>query len=935
MRLILVVTVVAVLSGCAPASGTPNPWRRGWRRESEDFWQEQPPAESNAPGELRYRLPTYIVPYHYTVYLESEVHTGNRSYQGQVDIHLELQRQTGTIYVHKRDLRITYNALLIVNPNEDEVLEEEMRFAEDEEREFAIFSIRRALAPSRYILRIWFEGELRTDDDGFYLSSYLDTNGTRKYLAATQFQAISARAAFPCLDEPGLKATVSLQIKHHPSYQAVANMPINAIAGADDGYVVSVFETTPPLSIYLLAFMVSDFQYIEDLDARQRVYARPTSINETQYALETGVRLMATLDEYLGIPYSTYMPKVDQVGIPDFSAGAMENWGLCNYREELLLNEPGVTSYRSQTSITTVVAHEFAHQWFGNLVTNAWWSYLWLNEGFASLYEYMAAEMAYPQRGYRDLFNVQLVHRALNADSSETTRPMTFSRGATYSAIVSLFDNVAYAKGGSVLRMFRELVTDDVWRTALRGYLQANEFGAVTTDHFVAALEEATEDLDVLPDGVDMGEFVGSWVEQAGYPVLEVRRTYRGEMVVSQDRFYNNKIVNDDRSVWMIPYTILEESDSLSDPLEYNWLTVKAARVPTTAGDDEWILANVNQHGFYRVNYDTLNWYMLIEALIDDPTTIPLQNRAQLVDDSFYLARSNRLDVEITLELLTYLRHEREYPPWEAASRVFNYFNNRMRGHPDYVLYQLYVDTLIGDVFMTLDVATVDPDERLLHKYLRQTITSWACRMEIESCLTQTQEALQLEVTGEQTVHPDVASVVYCYGLRTGSDSTAAFQYLYDKLLRSANRGERQMLIDALGCALERDQLDALLLASIGGDLQVNFDEEERYDILLSVLVSREGVDALIDFLSENFEYVASILGRSTVYSLVQSIATRTNNEEEQRRLDALLQQLDAFLPESLVASVQQTVAYNLEWPSTREGVLVTYFLQRYRPIPI
>uniref|UniRef100_A0AAG5CQ28 Aminopeptidase n=1 Tax=Anopheles atroparvus TaxID=41427 RepID=A0AAG5CQ28_ANOAO len=936
MLLNVIVAVLAILAGCAPADGSRDPLRRRWRKESEDFWQEHSPAPSNAPGELRYRLPNYIVPTHYRLYLETEVHTGNRTYTGRVDIYLDVQRQTSTIYVHNRGLHITYNQLRSVSDNDiGDLLEESMRIAEDPEREFSIFSVRRAIAPDQYVLRVWFEGQLRTDDNGFYLSSYLGENGTRKYLATTQFQAISARAAFPCLDEPAMKATISLQIKHHPSYQSISNMPIYAVAGDLDGYVVTMFETTPRMSIYLLAFVVSDFPFIEDAGAAQRVFARPTSVNETQYALETGVRLMTTLDEYLGIPYSTFMPKVDQVAIPDFEAGAMENWGLCIYREELLLNEPGVTSYRQQTSITTVVAHEYAHQWFGNVVTNAWWSYLWLNEGFASLYEYMAADMAYPERQYRDLFNVQVVQRVLNTDSSETTRPMTFSRGATYDTIVSLFDNIAYSKGGSVLQMFRQLLTDDVWRTAVRSYLQDNQFGAVTTDEFVAALEGATQDLDLLPEGVDMRAFVGSWVDQAGYPVVEVRRTYRGDIVLSQDRFYNNKILNDDPTLWMIPYTILEEGTPLSEPLEWNWLTTRAAQVPTTASDDRWIIANVNQTGFFRVNYDTLNWYMLTEALIDDPTSIPVHSRSQLVDDAFHLARSNRLDIEITLDLLTYVRQERDYPPWEATSRVFTYFYNRMRGTPNYVLYQLFVDTLIGDVFLTLDVASVDPNEPLLHKYLKQVITSWACRMEIDSCLTDTREALQREVAGEGNVHPDVASIVYCYGLRTGTDSTPAFQYLYNKLLASDNVGERSTLIDALGCAIEPEQLDAYLLSAIGGELQVNYDDEERYYVLTAVLVSRAGVDALIRFLTENYPYVDSILGRSTLYSLVQSIAIRTNTPEEEQMLNELLQEMQAILPESLVASVQSTVASNLGWLSTREGLLVNNYLQRFRPIPV
>uniref|UniRef100_A0A4Y0BGX2 Aminopeptidase n=1 Tax=Anopheles funestus TaxID=62324 RepID=A0A4Y0BGX2_ANOFN len=918
------VGVVVIWTGLLTAIDAVHPVLEKWSKSNND----KEDLELSSAQELRYRLPSYIVPTHYTLYLDTQVHTGNRSYSGSVDIHLDIRQQTKTIYVHNRGLRITFNELYLSNSAANITFLETLRYTEDQEREFTIFAIRRAIAPAEYILRLDFEGQLRTDDDGFYISSYRDGNGTQKYLASTQFQAISARAAFPCLDEPALKTTFSVEIKHHPSYQAISNMPIFAIAGDTDGYVVSVFETTPPMSVYLLAFMVSDFLYSENVEAGQRVFARPNAVNQTLYALEAGVRIMEVLDEYLGLPYGTFMPKVDQTALTQFSAGAMENWGLCKYREEYLLYEAGVTNYRRQTTITTIIAHEYAHQWFGNAVTNKWWSYLWLNEGFATLYEYTAADMAYPERQYRDLFNVQVLQRVLITDADESTRPMTFSRGATFNAIVSLFDNIAYLKGGSILQMFGQVLSASVWQQMIRLYLERNQLGSVGSDEFIDAMEEVTDGLDLLPEETDVESFVTSWVEQAGYPVLELRRTYRGEVILTQDRFYANRIVNDDSTIWIIPYTILEQGDSLETPLQWQWMTTKAIRVPLDTPDDEWILANVNQAGFYRVNYDPSNWYMLIRTLTEETTSIPMLSRSQLIDDAFHLARSNRLDLEITLELMSYLRQEREYPPWEAANRALTYFNGRMRGQPDYVLYQLFVDTLIGDVFQTLNVTAVQPDERLLDKYLRQVISSWACRMEIESCLTDTRIALEREVNGEELVHPDVSEVVYCYGLRTAP--TNAFQYLFGKLQSSDNRAERLVLINALGCANDTEQLQAYLLTAIGGELQIGFDQEERYYILTSVLVSRAGVDALINFLMDNFTYVANTLGVSILNSLIQSIAAQTNNLEEEQMLNELLQQLQTILPASGIETARSTVARNLAWPSTREGVLLSYFLERY-----
>ncbi|ETN64843.1 protease m1 zinc metalloprotease [Anopheles darlingi] len=936
--LLAAVLPLLILSLISSSSATPDhhPLRGRWRELRKPSLVDQPAKRVSPPEEQRYRLPTYIVPTHYNLYIESQVHTGNRSFSGQVDINIDIRQPTRTIYVHNRGLTITWNEL--VKTIDGDSYNETLLYTVDTEREFIIFATRDTLLPgNEHVLRIAFQGELRTDADGFYLSSYLNTTtGTRKYLAATQFQAISARSAFPCFDEPAMKASFSVVIKHHPSYKATSNMPSYVSAGDEDGYVVDYFETTPRMSVYLLAFMVSDFPYIEE--GQQRVYARPTSINQTQYALEAGLRILAALDEYTGIPYSDYMPKIDQVALPDFDAGAMENWGLCNYREEYLLYQPGVSTYLTETFITTIIAHEYAHQWFGNVVTNEWWSYLWLNEGFATLYEYMAADLAYPERRYRDLFNVDIVQPVLRSDSSENTRPMTFSRGATFDAIISIFDNVAYSKAGSVLRMFRQVIGIDTWRQIVREHIERSEFGSVNPAALITAMETVTGNASFLPDGIDMEAFVSSWADQAGYPVLEVRRTYAGELILSQDRFYNNKIVNDDTSVWMIPYTLLEQNapwsvDSLAD---WQWLTVRAVRIPSAIPDDHWLLANVNQTGYYRVNYDARNWQMLIGALLDDHTTIPMASRSQLVDDAFQLARANRLDMEVALELLSYVRDEREYPPWESVNTALSYLAQRLRGTPDYGLYQLWVDTLIGDVFVGLDVTGVPPsgDASLLDKFLQQLISSWACRMEIESCLADTREALERELTGVEPVHPDVSSVVYCYGLRSAPGSDA-FQYLYGKLQASANRAERSLLIDALGCANDPDELDALLLTAIGGELQVNYTPEERYYVLTSVLVSRDGVDALVRFLTDNHPYVETNLGPGILYSLVQSIATRTNTPDEEQMLNELLERLEPALPATVAANVRTTVSRNLAWSSSREGVLVSYFLQRYRPIPV
>uniref|UniRef100_A0A2M4B4W3 Putative protease m1 zinc metalloprotease n=1 Tax=Anopheles triannulatus TaxID=58253 RepID=A0A2M4B4W3_9DIPT len=228
--LLAVVLPLLCLSLVSPSSAIPDhhPLRGRWR-ELRAPSVDQPTKRVSPAEEQRYRLPTYIVPTHYDLYIESEVHTGNRSFSGQVDIHLDIRQPTRVIYVHNRDLTITWNEL--VQTVDGESYNETLLYTEDAEREFIIFASRTTFEAGQYVLRIAFQGLLRTEYDGFYLSSYLDETGSRKYLAATQFQAISARSAFPCFDEPAMKATFSVTIRHHPSYKATANMPSYISAG--------------------------------------------------------------------------------------------------------------------------------------------------------------------------------------------------------------------------------------------------------------------------------------------------------------------------------------------------------------------------------------------------------------------------------------------------------------------------------------------------------------------------------------------------------------------------------------------------------------------------------------------------------------------------------------------------------------------------------
>lgn len=340
-----------------------------------------------------------------------------------------------------------------------------------------------------------------------------------------------------------------------------------------------------------------------------------------------------------------------------------------------------------------------------------------------------------------------------------------------------------------------------------------------------------------------------SWTNAAGYPVLNVRRIYKtGQVVISQERFLADKRLANSH-VWYIPFNYIDRNPR-NDIVEQNcffWLTSKASMLTIDTPENQWIVFNRAQVGYYRVNYDQRNWELIIDTLLTNPLAIPRANRAQLIDDAFNLARAEYLDMAVALKLLTYLRLEMEYAPWAAANNVLNYFHGKLQGTAHYAGFAAFVDEIVSEVYKTLQVDTVTTEESTLHKYLKHTITTWACRAGNQDCLDKTNAALKREVDEQIIVHPDVASAVYCHGLRDGS--YRELSYLVPKMVGSKNQAHRTDLITALGCTKDAQSIVPLLTA-----LQlptVAYLSTERTQLIDAIVAGTgsDGIAALVQYL--------------------------------------------------------------------------------------
>lgn len=422
-----------------------------------------------------YRLPTTFQPIRYTLeltpYLTATAGKTIFTFDGIAEIQLSTTlADQSQIVLHSKGLNITVPPIL-VGVNDISIASSHNETTD----KLTLQLTRPLLANTTYTLRFVYVGPLNADMYGFYRSSYTQNNET-KWLATTQMQATHARRVFPCFDEPGFKARFDITIQRPATFSSsFSNTRIHSstpVTG-NPGLVREVFDTTPPMSTYLIAFIVSEFRVRETADGSFGVIARPDAYAQTEYAFTVGQKLLAALDQWTNYPYASVenITKMQMAALPDFSAGAMENWGLLTYRETSLLYSEEDTTALAKQRIANVITHEQAHMWFGDLVTCEWWSYTWLNEGFARFFQFFGTAFVETTWALEQQFVVDQLHVALAYDSAENSRALSHDVNSP-AEISSIFDSISYNKGASVLRMIEHAIGQEKFKLAVQKYLK-------------------------------------------------------------------------------------------------------------------------------------------------------------------------------------------------------------------------------------------------------------------------------------------------------------------------------------------------------------------------------------------------------------------------------------------------------------------------------
>ncbi|XP_053097825.1 thyrotropin-releasing hormone-degrading ectoenzyme-like isoform X2 [Pangasianodon hypophthalmus] len=644
----------------------------------------------------RLRLPTALRPRHYDLQLSVYMH--NFTFSGEVSIELECVNATKFIVLHADRLHVEKVAVYSDSKKPGAMrIHRHFRYPHNQVH---VIALHREMKPLRtYTINMSFQAQIQNQLLGFFHTSYV-LHGERRYAAVTQFSPTHARKAFPCFDEPVYKATFSVTLRHDASYQSVSNMPIESSSLDEDGWLTNRFSRTPRMSTYYVSWAVCDFSSRETMThsgVMIRLFARPDAIQSGSgdYALHITKSLLNFYQDYFRVTYP--LPKLDLLAVPKHPYAAMENWGLSVFVEQKILLDPEVSSFSYQMDLTMVVVHEICHQWLGDLVTPVWWDDVWIKEGFAHYFEYVGSDFLFPKWNMKQRFLTDVLHEVMLLDGMATSHPIS-EELFQVADIHRVFDWISYKKGAALIRMLANVMGQTAFQRGINDYLVTHEYGNTARDDlwnsFSQALQREGKDISIK-------EVMDGWTLQMGYPVVTISKheSLENTVTISQEHFlydkdakiHHRQLFNKSLQ-WQIPLNLALGNFSHMSSESLIWISNKTEthRVGRI-GEETWLLGNINQTGYFRVNYDLHNWRLLIQQLMLNPTIISVGNRAGLVDDVFSLARAGYLPQNLPLQIICYLSKEDDFLPWHAASRALYQLDKLLDRTEDYSLFSSYV----------------------------------------------------------------------------------------------------------------------------------------------------------------------------------------------------------------------------------------------------
>lgn len=741
--------------------------------------------------------------------------------------------------------------------------------------------------PGRYRVEIEYYGRINTKLHGVYAAKFKDKNQT-KVIICTQLESHYAREALPCIDEPEAKSVFSLTLKTPKSLPTVISntdvIKVQEVAG----HTVTKFADTPKMSTYLLAFVAGELKYLESSTkngVRVRTYATAGNVKHTEFALECAKQTLDFYDEYFAIRYP--LSKCDLIALPDFAAGAMENWGCITFREQSLIVDPRNTSLDLKQYVANVIAHELTHQWFGNLVTMRWWNDLWLNESFASWMSYLAVNHLFPEWQVWTQFIVDEQSIGLKQDSLEHTHPIEVKINNP-EEIRTVFDPITYEKGASVLTMLHDYLGSHKYREGIRLYLKRYSYANTSTEDLWQALEEAS--------GLPVKKFMVSWTTQSGYPLLKTNY-YEGSVHIEQHRFYINPNADKDRNIWPVP--LFSELDvGRNNPLWHRSLNLTLNSPPTS------VLLNKGRRGFYRVIYDNQTFSNIMSD--DFINKVSDVDRLGLIADAFEAAKGGYLPTLTALDMLKAYFSESSVVVWDVISSALGSLRTVMDDEKLRDQMKPFIRSLVKNELKRLGFNS-KPSDSHFDRLLRPIILGMAAIADEPSVLKEIKELFY--AVRPEAIDPDIRGVVYVTIARHGTETD--FDLLV-KMHNESSSAEERLKLAAAITSFKQPEINKRAISLIRSE-EVRLQDVGYW--VSYIFANPYSRDLAWPWLKENWGWLRDNLGEDISFYRLPLYVARCYSSADflQEFTDFFTKNMPVGLDRSLKQAIE-TITWQSEW---------------------
>ena len=632
---------------------------------------------ASTPG----KLPKEVVPAQYVIRIAPDPE--KLTFTGSETVQLDVQKPVTKLVLNALEMEIA-SAAVDGQPLPRKAI------ALDAVEQTLTLALPNELSVGKHELALKFSGKINAQGQGLFYARYQE-QGTdeKKVLLGTQFEATDARRMFPCWDEPSFRARFQLTAVVPEKFMAVSNMPIEEEKKIDGGKEVR-FGLTPSMSSYLVVLCAGDLEAIEGEQdgVKLRVVTTKGKSESGRYALESEAKILHYYNEYFGVPYP--LPKLDLIALPGGFGGAMENWGGITYYESVLLFDPKISAASTKQDVFAVIAHEMAHQWFGDLVTMAWWDNLWLNEGFASWMGSKCTDhfnpewnewqrRTVPRAATRRLGSPK--DTALQSDARSTTHPVQ-QPIKTEAEAGSAFDEITYRKGQSIIRMLESFLGPDIFRDGIRKYVATHKYSNTTTADLWDALTEVS--------GKPVGEIAPAWTEQPGFPLVKLERD-GSAIKLAQERFTVH-FENPPALQWQIPLTYGIEGQATPNSF---LLRDQTANLPNEVPNDRAVKLNVGDAGYYRAAYDDASWKLLLKVV----GGLSEADRVNLLIDAWAMVEAGDRPLAHYLGLAEKVTDKDQLATYDQIIDTFTTINRLLAGDPARPRFQQYARAVVRPAF--------------------------------------------------------------------------------------------------------------------------------------------------------------------------------------------------------------------------------------------